>query len=134
MRVVLKNEFFHDGRGPELRHAHYSATGSSLLAVEYVNPPLGGRPYGEVRHLLFVKPQVFMFTPEEVENYEANPAPWGSTENGAAVCLGHSAWLHSFSQRHLAQCEHYRLMFYDEFLDIICEGIEAKQGGYGASG
>jgi hypothetical protein len=112
MRVVLKNEFFHDGRGPELQRAHYSKTGSLLLAVDYVNAPLNARPYGALRHLLFVKPQVFMFTPEEVENYVANPPPWGSTENGAAICLGRSAWLKSFAQRHLAQCEHYRLMFY----------------------
>lgn len=125
MRVVLRQEFFHDGRGPELAKIHYGYEGRMLLAADYRNPDDSG-----TWHLLFLKPQVFMLTPEEVENYEASGVDWGATDKGAAVCLGRSPWLQSFSQRHLAKCEHYRFMFYDEFLDIICEGVEAKRGAY----
>jgi hypothetical protein len=71
-----------------------------------------------------------MFTPEEVENYGTKLVDWAATSKAAAVCLGRSPWLRSFSLRHLAKCEHYRVMFYDQFLDIICEGIEAGSGGY----
>ena len=131
MRVVLRDDFFHDGRGPELKAAHYSPPGSKLLAVDYVNPPLRDAPYGDLRHVEFFNAQVFMFTPEEVENYDNSPTPWAATNNGAAISLGRSSWLRSFAPGHLERCEHYRFMFYDEFLDIICEEARAKPGGYG---
>jgi hypothetical protein len=35
---VHATSFFHDGRGPELRRAHWNAAGTALLAIEYVNP------------------------------------------------------------------------------------------------
>lgn len=102
------------------------------MAVEYVNPPRGGERYLELRHLVFVKSQVFMFTPDEVGPPE--PPQWSFPNDHAAVCFGRSSWFESFSPLHLERCEHYRLMFYDEYLDIICEGIEAKTGPYRATG
>ena len=125
MRPILRAAFFRDGRGPELIKAHYSSTGSTLKATDYRNPHGSG-----LKHLLFAGPQVFMFTPEEVENHSGSSVDWSSTQGAGAVCLGRSPWLLSFSQQHLAKCEHYRIMFYDEYLDILCEGIEARDGGY----
>jgi hypothetical protein len=127
MRVVLKSQFYHDGRGPELRRTHYSRTGSIILAVDYVLPDASS---DEVWNIRFLKSQVFMFTPEEVENYIATSPPWAGTDRGAAICFGRSKWLESFSTRHLQRCEHFKLMFYDEYLDVICEGVEAARGAY----
>jgi len=39
-------------------------------------------------------------------------------------------WLRSFNPHHLVICQHYRNMFYDEFLDILCERVKSKKGGY----
>jgi hypothetical protein len=128
METVLGDRFYHDGRGPTLVRVHYSHTGSTIAAADYQNPD-----DSKVRHLVFRAPQVFMFTPEEVENYESNGMNWGSTSKAAIVSLGRSPWLRSFAQTHLARCSHYRVMFYDEYLDIICEGIEAKDGQYAAA-
>jgi len=126
VRPILRGEFFHDGRGPELVKVHYRGRGSTIAAADYTNPGDPG-----LRHLLFVGPQTFMFTPEEVENFA--PVSWEATGNASAVCLGRSEWFHSFSTRHLDKCQHYRVMFYDEFLDIICERIEARDSGFVAA-
>ncbi len=73
-----------------------------------------------------------MFTPEEVQNYSARGNDWGNYDNTEILCLEKSDWLTSFKERHLQNCKHYRVMFYDEFLDIICEGIESFEGSYRA--
>lgn len=125
---VLKEEFHHDGRGPELQLVHYSKDGSSILAIDYFNPEDKYVPEN-LKHLLLHKAQVFMFTPEEVYGF-VKEINWGKTEKAAVLCLGQSKWLKSFNPMHLGKCKHYRVMFYDEYLDIICEGIEGKLGGY----
>ena len=71
-----------------------------------------------------------MFTPEEVENYDTSQVDWGATEAGALVSLARSDWLSSLNQRHLERCEHFKAMFYEEFFDVICEGIEVNEGGF----
>ena len=59
---------------------------------------------------------------------------WGALINQAAIVnFGKSEWLLSFSQQHLARCKHYRLMFYDGYLDVICENITAENGPYHSS-
>ncbi len=70
-----------------------------------------------------------MITPEEVINYtqlsyiaEHRPA--------AMFNLGKSNWLKSFSQLHLEKCNHYQLLFYDELLDVIAEGVEFGKGKF----
>ena len=130
MRVILSAQFHHDGRGPELRRAHYSETGSTLVAADYVNPPRLDHAGGDIRHLLFVASQAFAFTPEEVANLDADPVRWDATGGGALVSLGRSAWLQGFAPTHLARCEHFRAMFYDEYLDILCEDVRSESGPY----
>jgi len=121
---VHGQHFIRDGRGPELKRVHYRSNGSLLVATDYLNPD-----EEELRHLLFIKPQVFMFTPEEVVG---NDVPWGTGNLGSAgiVCLGRSPWLESFAPANLGKCQHFRIAFYDEYLDVICERIEAKRDGY----
>ena len=129
VKPVLREEFHHDGRGPELQRVHYCDRGATIQAIDYFNPEDVYEPV-YLKHLLFTKPQVFMFTPEEVANCQKSQVDWSKVGNAAIVLLGKSEWLQSFDQMHLGRCDHYLIMFYDEFLDIICVGIQAKQGGY----
>jgi hypothetical protein len=128
IKPILRESFYHDGRGPELKRVHYIGEGVILKAIDYFNPDDEYTPQN-LKHLLFLRPQVFMFTPEEVYDY-GSEVKWGEYGNAAIVCLGKSKWLQSFSPLHLENCLHYQVMFYDEFLDVICEGIEAKSNGF----
>jgi hypothetical protein len=112
---IAVDQFHFDGRGPELQRAVWDDRGATLLAVDYND--VDGTP----RHVRIRSPQVVMFTPEEVI---ARPGP------GGAFDLGRSAWLQSFNQWHLERCCHYRLRFYDELLDIICEALEFFDGAF----
>jgi len=125
---ILRESFYHDGRGAELQKVHYAGQGVVLKAIDYFNSDDEHQPES-LRHLLFLRTQVFMFTPEEVYNYGSG-TNWSEYENAAIVCLGKSKWLKSFSPQHLENCLHYQVMFYDKFLDVICEGIEAKPNGF----
>lgn len=71
-----------------------------------------------------------MLTPEEVENYATSLVNWSNTNNAAIVWVGRSPWLESFNPYHLKECKHFRIMFYDEFLDVICRDIQAQPGSY----
>ncbi len=71
-----------------------------------------------------------MFTPEEVINYQTLSPIWQQNRKAGIVCLGKSSWLKSFNPYHLDSCAHYQLMFYDELVDVICEGLKIKEGGY----
>lgn len=126
---ILKEFFYHEGRGPELQQVHFGLQGRVLKAIDYFNPDDVFAPES-LKHLVFIRPQVFMFTPEEVYNYSSRSVSWGGPYSASIVVIHESVWLHSFNPQHLGKCHHYRVMFYDEFLDIICEGIEANSGGY----
>jgi len=128
MHVVHRTEFFHDGRGPELLSVHLAKESSRLIAIDFRNPNSA-----QVRHLEFNEAQTHIFTPEEVENYEWSSVDWGATEGGSIVSLGRSCWLNAFSPVNLSHCSHFRVMFYDEFLDVLCESIDVGDGPY-ASG
>lgn len=129
MRIVHAEQFFHDGRGPTLVAVHLAPDSAHLEAVDFKLPDSQDNP-APVQHLRFVKAQTYMFTPEEVENYRTSAVNWGATNAGSMVSLGKSAWLHSFSPIHLDRCEHYKIMFYDEFLDVLCEQVLIQGGPY----
>ena len=76
MRVIARSKFYHDGRGPELLQVHLAARSAHLTAIDYSPPDWDGKAVG-VRHLKFLKSQVHMFTPEEVENYPASEIDGG---------------------------------------------------------
>jgi hypothetical protein len=124
---VLRDLFYHDGRGPSLQAAHLAPGGLHLLAIDYLLPN-AAHLVDDLRHLEFVGPQVYMVTPEEVENY-SKPHPWGP-DGVAIVSLGRSEWLNGFNPRLLEKCEHFRVMFHDELLDVICVAIKSHVGGY----
>ena len=105
--------------------AYYGATGASIIAADYLNPDA---KRGELRHLLFPGAQAFQFTPEEEHAYEG--VDWGLTRSGAIADLGRSAWYHSFTNVHSADARHFRVLFYDEVLDIVCREIQTAPGGY----
>jgi len=128
MKPILADRFHHDGRGPTLQAVHLASRSAQLIACDFLNSD--DRPE-QLKHLLFARAQVFMFTPEEVENYATSQVNWGNTNGAAIVNLGRSSWLGTFNPHHLLKCEHYRVMFYDELLDVICEDIQVKAGGYG---
>ncbi len=126
-KPVLRDWIWADGRGPELRRAHFFGRGLNLIALDYLNPDWVSED--DMRHLVLHK--THQVTPEEVYDYSRETVGWGPSINQAAVVdLGRSAWLLSFSQQHLASCRHYRIMFYDEYLELICEGISAAHGPY----
>jgi hypothetical protein len=106
-RAVLRGSVWTQGRGPELRRVHLLGA-SKLVALDYLNP-------------------------DHSSDVRRDEIRWGPSIGEAAVVnLGKSAWLGTFSGRHLARCDHYRLMFYDEVLDLICEEISAHEGPYAA--
>ena len=130
---VLRDWIWAEGRGPELRRAHFRGKGLSLIALDYLNPDSASEK--EMRHLIIHRGQAHQYTPEEVYQSSRDSISWGPAINQAAVVsLGRSDWLLSFSQRHLGNCRHYRIMFYDEWLDIICENITAAMGPYSPQG
>ncbi|MFZ2359072.1 MAG: hypothetical protein WA040_06980 [Anaerolineae bacterium] len=128
IEFILIHLFDKDTRGPDLIRVYYTGEGSRIKAIDYCNPDDTCDAHS-IRHLRFLKSQVHMFVPEEVYNYGEDQIPWRDGRS-AAVCLGKSAWLESFLSQHLRYCQHYRLVFYDQILDIICEGIEAHSGAF----
>jgi hypothetical protein len=71
-----------------------------------------------------------MFMPEEVENCGSSVVNWIDIGKAALVCLGRSPWLTVFNQYHLKECLHFRVMFYADFLDVICQDIAVRPGLY----
>ena len=128
----LRDKIWAEGRGPELRRAYFRAGQFGLIALEYLNPDWSSE--ADIKHLIFHRAQTHLYTPEEVYDVTRDEVRWGPPINQAAIVnLGKSEWLLSFSQQHLARCKHYRLVFYDGYLDVICENITAENGPYHSS-
>jgi len=127
MKISAKHpeQFFQDGRGPTLEAVHFLPGSYALKAIDFVPPD-----DSPMKHMVFVHPQVFMFSPEEVADYPSSMVPWGKLNHAALASLGKSDWYNSFAQTHLSKCEHFCAMFYDEYLDVICEDIIIREGGY----
>ena len=120
---MLEGLFYHDGRGPELQKIYWR--GAYPIAFDYYNPD-DTYDSDHLKHLLLVKPEAFSFAGEEVHG---NILATGKS-NASIFKVINSIWLKSFNQRHLANCSHYQVMFYDEIFDIVCQDIEAHVGGY----
>jgi hypothetical protein len=119
MQALFTDKFGWDGRGPELQHIFWDEERAvQIKAVEYRDVDSG-----RLMHVLFQNPQVAMLTPEEAISDT-------TAHISALVDCGQSEWMRSFAQRHLTRCRHFRLDFYDERLDIICEAVECKEGPY----
>ena len=114
---IADDKFPFDGRGPELHRAIWTNRGTTLAAIEYIDVD------GTLRHVRFHGSQVAMFTPEEV-------MALASLSHKGALDLGRSEWLQSFHEYHLGRCHHFRLLFYDDLLDIICESLDFADGPF----
>jgi hypothetical protein len=120
---VLENEFYHDGRGPELQRAVWKSSGTVLVGFEYFNPD---DIYEEthLKNIKLVGVEAFAMASEEVHgNILAN----GDCK-AAIFKVENSDWLRSLNPTHLSECNHYQIIFYDEIFDIICKTIEVGIG------
>jgi len=129
MNPILKDRFHHDGRGPELVKAWIEDGGLYLEAIDFFNPE-DPHKHEYKKHLWFDSPQAFMVTPEEEFHVAKRKIDWAEVGKAALFDLGRTQWCEEFSNRHSSRCRHYLAMFYDEYLDILCEGIEVRDGGY----
>lgn len=120
---ILENDFYHDGRGPELQKALWSSNGVILVGFEYFNPDDEYTP-NNLRHLLLEDVQAYSMSTDEVHG---NILATGDSK-AAILEVVESEWLASFNQAHLSQCKHYQIMFYDEIYDVICKNIKVGRG------
>lgn len=122
---VLIEDFYHDGRGPELLRVCWKYDGKILAGFEYYNPD---DVYDErhLKHLILEKVEAFAMASEEVHG---NILATGETK-AAIFKVVESEWKRSFQQHHLIDYEHYQIIFYDEIYDVICKSILAGKGPF----
>jgi hypothetical protein len=125
-KPIHVSEFWHDGRGPELRRVLWNSSGTSIHAIEYVNPDW--TEDADERHVVFKGPQVVQITPEEVIAADQIGSRYRDHRPAAMFDLGRDAWVRSFTQTHLSSCRHIQMLFYDELIDVICEDVECATG------
>jgi hypothetical protein len=123
--------FYSDGRGPELARFCWGYRNNLLEAAEFMPPDAASND--DLQFVRFLRPQVMMITPEEVINYASMSSYLIKYRPAAMFDLGKSDWLKSFSPRHLEKCSHFQLLFYDELLDVIAEGVEFGKGKFNPS-
>ena len=124
-KPILTDDFYFDGRGPSIVQIHWAYDGIVLRAIDFE----GTRGKS---HLFFEGIQVVMITPEEVINTAQFDSLVVDDNIYSAISLGKSEWLDTFTPRHLDKCEHYKFLFYDHMIDVICEYVEVRTGFYEA--
>lgn len=129
MKTILIDNFYRDSRGPELQKIHYNNPGTQIVAIDYYNPDVKYLQEN-MKHVIFKNLQAFMITPEEEFKYTESITEGLKKDKGAILNLGKSEWYNSFSNRYSQNCNHYRLIFYDDFIDVICEDVTIKDGSY----
>ncbi len=122
-KPILENEFYHDGRGPELQAVIWKEMGVIPIGFEYFNPDDGCEEQ-DIKHIVLEGVQAYAMASEEVH---ANIL-MANKSKAAIVEVTNSTWLQSFSQTHLEKCKHYQVMFYDEVYDIVCEEVIPGRG------
>ena len=122
-KPIFTGDFFFDGRGPSLVRIHWAHDGKVLRAIDFD----GTR--GKA-HLFFEGMQVYMVTPEDVIELDSHDLMVVDGKIYSAVTLGKSEWLSTFAPWYLDKCEHYKFLFYDEMIDVICEDVEVRAGYY----
>jgi hypothetical protein len=127
IRPVHIEIFYGDGRGPDLRRICWSDRGR-LEAIEFT--PNDYALKDDLHHVRFTGLQVVMITPEEVINYTKMNPYLAKHRPAMMFDLEKSEWLRAFSPMHLAKCRHYQLLFYDELVDVIAEGVVFGKGPF----
>ena len=124
MRInpILENDFYHDGRGPELQKVRWKLNGV-LVGFEYFNPDDEYNP-NNLKHVALEGVEAYSMASDEVHG---NILATGDSKAAIFEVID-SEWLASFNQAHLAECSHYQIMFYDEIYDVICKEINVGTG------
>lgn len=109
-KQILSDKFFGGGRGPGLIKIFWDdETNTKIEKIIFEGNSV----------LKFTGLQTVMITPHEVYGGEF-------LDEDGIYDMGHSDWFRSMSSGHLDKCNHYRLFFYDEIIDVICEDIVIK--------
>lgn len=122
-KPILENDFYHDGRGPELQRVVWKSNGVVLVGFEYFNPDDEYIPEN-LRHLVLEGVESYCMSSEEVHG---NILATGKSK-AAIIEVFNSEWLAQFNQAHLSSCKHYQIMFYDEIYDVVCKGLKPGMG------
>lgn len=72
--------------------------------------------------MLFHGLQVIQIVPEEVHSYWHLNFILGDKRSGVWEIEG-SEWMKTFAQRHLAECKHFIIEFYDELMEVIFRAL-----------
>lgn len=113
-KLILSDKFNADPvRGPVLQKIIWSEDGTYIKEISFERNSI----------IKFKGLQAIMITPHEVYGYNdmSNDLPAGIYN------LGRSKWFKSMSDQHLEKCSHYKLFFYDEIIDVICEDVIIKK-------
>jgi hypothetical protein len=125
MKIIplFENDFYHDGRGPELQRVILDDRGVFIRGFEYFNPT---DKYIEenIKHIIIDQIEAFSVAGEEVHGNIL----YVKETKAAIFKIEESVWLKQFNPYHLADCNHYQIMFYDEIYDIICRNISLGKG------
>ena len=120
---VFEDSFHHDGRGPELQRVVWSHRGATLLGFEFYNPE-DAYTDENLKHLRLEHVEAYSMAGEEVHGrILAN-----GRSNAAIFRVDDSPWIKTFQQRHLSDCHHFQIMFYDEIFDVICRDMTFGSG------
>ncbi len=123
IKPILIDEFYHDGRGPELRRTIWKENGIILVGFEYYNPDdIYDEEY--LKHIKLEKVEAYSMSSDEVHGNIL------ATEKSKAAIfkIQNSKWKKTFNPMHLEDCEHFQIMFYDEIYDVICKSITSGRG------
>lgn len=116
---IFEKEFYHDGRGPTLDKVVWERNGIILKGFEFYNPDDNNK-----KHIILEQVESFAFASEEVHGNIL----CSRKSNAALFRVDNSIWKSQFNQRHIAQCNHYQIVFYDEIFDVICRNIIIGNG------
>lgn len=150
---ITTEHFAFDGRGPSLiRWLNYSDmlfpgtfwphAPNGIHGAEYGIPPmLTDEPLPSTTisvvdplecpraWVVFHGLQVIQIVPEEVHSYWHSEVYEPGTRSGAWEVVD-SAWLASFSPRHLTGHKHFVLEFYDDLVEVIARGLIFGRGEF----
>ena len=67
--------------------------------------------------------QVVKVVPEEVHSYWHGSLPTTGAKESNVWLIEESDWLGSFNPRHLSECHHFVLEFYDHVVEVVAEAL-----------
>ena len=149
---VVTDCFDWDGRGPSLiRWLHGSDKlfpdtfagewPDGICGAEYGLPP--DLPPSSGTSIVVVDPaacdrawvvfhglQVIQIVPEEVHSYWHSELLESAASRSGVWKVTDSEWMRSFSPRHLGNCSHFILEFYDDLVEVIAEALIFGRGAF----